>query len=97
MEKFILDKVMSESINNHLFSKLSKRIREEAMSNNREIGLWATPATWYQKYPQVGLNFLSGEQVNQLINRGWTVSERYVANPKEMLKELTIMEKDGKF
>lgn len=88
---------MSESINRYLLSKLSKRIREEAKSNNREIGLWATPATWYQKYPQVGLNFFSGEQLNQLVNRGWTVSEKYVANPNEIMRELTIMEKDGKF
>jgi hypothetical protein len=35
VEKFILDKVMSESINNTLLAKLSRRIKEESLSNNR--------------------------------------------------------------
>jgi hypothetical protein len=55
VEKYLLDKVMGESINNHIFRKLSQQIKKQTISNNKEIGLWATPATWYQKYPNIRL------------------------------------------
>lgn len=57
-EKFVLDKVMTETVNGFLFAKLSHLIRRESVSSNKEIGLWATPATWLQKYPHLGLNEL---------------------------------------
>lgn len=35
--------------------KLSQQIKKETLNNNKEIGLWATPATWYQKYQTIKL------------------------------------------
>lgn len=67
------------------------------MNNNKEIGLWATPATWYQRYPNKPLNYLSGKFIGELVGKNWAFMGNYVGNERELFRELNILEKDGKF
>jgi hypothetical protein len=82
VEKFLLDKIMMESINHLIFTKLSVKIKEQSISNNKEIGLWATPATWYQKYPNQRLDFLPGVFLNSLLNKDWAILPNYTSNQR---------------
>ena len=77
VEKFLIDKVMMEAINHLVFTKLSQKIKEVSTSNNKEIGLWATPATWYHRYPNQKLHFLPREFLAALLNKGWALLSNY--------------------
>lgn len=62
--------------------------------------LWATPQTWYAKYPNTPLNFLSSQSLSHLNdpNRGFAVEPDFLKDYKEgLLKELRLLEQDGKF
>ena len=72
VQKYILNKVLMESINHYIFMQISQKIKEESLRFNKQIGLWATPATWIQKYPKERLNFLDNQAINQLITKGWS-------------------------
>lgn len=55
VDKFVMDKVIGECANNFFYQLLAKEVRESSVRVHKEIGLWATPASWYQKYPQISL------------------------------------------
>jgi hypothetical protein len=82
VEKFLIGKVMMEAVNHLIFTKLSQKIKEESNSNNKEIGLWATPATWYHKYPKQTLDFMPKEFLGALLNRGWAILPNYTSNQR---------------
>ena len=55
VEKFLIDKILSEGVNNYLYREAIQRIQKEGERMGTEIGLWATPATWYARYPNIKL------------------------------------------
>ena len=55
VEKFLLDKDLAESSNLYFYEKLKELVRSEGGRMAKEMGLWATPASWKQKYPGVEL------------------------------------------
>lgn len=62
--------------------------------------LWATPQTWYAKYPNIPLNFLSGETLTTLTNpnKGFSFEDKFLIDYKDnLLKELKLLQQDGKF
>lgn len=62
--------------------------------------LWATPNTWYAKYPKTPLNFLSGQTLANLNspNKGVAFESDFLSDYKDnLLKELKLLEQDGKF
>jgi hypothetical protein len=62
--------------------------------------LWATPQTWYTKYPNIPLNFLSGETLTALTNpkKGFGFEDNFLIDYKDnLMKELKLLEQDGKF
>ena len=56
------------------------------MSNNQEIGLWATPASWHQRYPHQRLDFLSKESLGSLLTQGWAIFPKYANNPDGLFR-----------
>ena len=61
VEKFILDKVLPECVNQFIYEMLAVKVKKNGVSLNKEIGLWATPATWMQKYPKSQLDSLPSQ------------------------------------
>lgn len=62
--------------------------------------LWATPQTWYAKYPNIPLNFLSAQTLANLTNsnNGYAFEDKFLAEYKDnLMKELQLLEQDGKF
>ena len=53
---------------------------------NKEIGLWATPATWQQQYRHCPLEALPNVGLSQLIGRGWTVVPAFIKATANLLK-----------
>ena len=49
---------MSESVHVYLLKFITKELKEEGDKISSQMGLWATPATWFAKYPHVPLNFV---------------------------------------
>ena len=47
----------------YFLEQLKKKVREEGDRVSKEMGLWATPASWEQRYPGVELQFISGPQM----------------------------------
>ena len=87
-----------ESVNNYIYLKLSQQIQKDSINLNKEIGLWATPATWFQKYPTVQLNSIPNQLISDLSNKGWSIQSKYFKNNQQQIaRELTLLEKDGKF
>lgn len=58
-----MEKVISESVHTVLYQKITTKIKESADSINTEIGLWATPATWLAKYPNIQLTLFKGQRL----------------------------------
>lgn len=81
-----MDKVLGECVNQYLFQRLAQEVRERSERVNKEIGLWATPATWQQKYPKVDLDFIRGEAMGQLFGRGWAHLSGFGGVRGELLK-----------
>ena len=44
---------------------------------HKEIGLWATPATWYAQHPSHALNFLSSQTIASLSSSGWSIQKDF--------------------
>lgn len=86
VEKFLLDRVLAEAVNHYLYQQLLKTTREKADSLNREVGLWATPATWQQKYPKVPLNAIPSPNLAELLTRGWTALPNYFPNDQQVAR-----------
>lgn len=62
--------------------------------------LWATPQTWFSRYPDTPLNFLSGQTLTDLTNKtkGFGFEEKFLEDYKEnLMKELILLEKVGNF
>lgn len=76
--------------------ELGKRLAAEGAGRSKQIGLWATPATWKQKYPHIPLEFIPPNALGQLLTRGWTVIS-LLPNADSLRRELQLLEKDGKF
>ena len=97
VEKFILDKVLPECVNQFIYEMLAVKVKKNGVSLNKEIGLWATPATWMQKYPKSQLDSLPSQYFGQLLGRGWTVVPNFLSSSANLTKELLMLERDGKF
>lgn len=80
MQKYLVDNILAESINNYIFNKLTTKLSEDTKSISTEIGLWATPATWYSKYPHIKLELFEGKNLGELFNDGFTILENKIAN-----------------
>jgi len=62
--------------------------------------LWATPQTWFSRYPDTSLNFLSAQTLTDLTNKskGFGFEEKFLDDYKEnLMKELILLEKVGTF
>lgn len=62
--------------------------------------LWATPNTWYSRYPDTALDFLSSSALYQLndSSKGFGIVRNFLLDFKDNLeKELNLLEQDGKF
>ncbi len=66
------------------------------MDRSKQIGLWATPTTWKQKYPHIPLDFITPSALGQLLTRGWSILPM-LPNANSLRRELQLLEKDGKF
>jgi hypothetical protein len=49
--------------------------------------LWATPQTWYSRYPDVKLNFLSGETLSNLVDtsKGFGIEKGFLKEYQDNL------------
>ena len=65
---------------------MAVKARDSGLAINREIGLWATPATWKQKYPNVALESLPSVAVGELMGKGWTLVHNYFGSSVSLLK-----------
>jgi hypothetical protein len=66
-----------ESVNNYIYLKLSEQIQKDSINLNKEIGLWATPATWFQKYPNIPLNSIPNQLISDLSSKHWSMQSKY--------------------
>ena len=64
---------------------------------NKEIGLWATPATWMQRYPKFPLDSIPNQCLGELLGRGWSLIPGFFKSTTNLANEITMLEKDGKF
>ena len=73
-------------MNQFIFKKISAQLEEKAININRGIVHWATPATWYQKYPQRRLESIEGKCMAELFGKGWLIKSNFVKNIEEMIR-----------
>lgn len=71
VEKYIMEKVMFESAHNILYGKITAKLVSRIQSTNTDIGLWATPATWKAKYPDIPLTIFKGQHLSRLHKDGY--------------------------
>lgn len=70
----------------------------ETKSLSTDIGLWATPATWHNRYPHIQLCLFENTNLSELFKQGFTViSNRFKNCEASIFSELNFLEKDGKF
>lgn len=77
VQKYLVDSILSEAVNHYIYKKVIKEIARKSQSINSSLGLWATPATWYSKYPNIKLELFEGPNLAQLLGElGWTVIQK---------------------
>ena len=64
VEKFVMDKVLAECANQFIYQNLVEKIKKKSISVNKEIGLWATPISWKQQYPQSTLDYIPAKTLS---------------------------------
>lgn len=75
-----MDKVIGECANHYFFQMLAKEVRDNSNRVHKEIGLWATPASWFQKYQNVKLEFISNTAFAQLMSNGFATMKKFIRN-----------------
>jgi hypothetical protein len=55
VQKYLINNILSEAVNTLIYNKLTQKLASEGKSMSTEIGLWATPGTWFAKYPYIKL------------------------------------------
>ena len=76
---------------------MASKVKKNGVSVNKEIGLWATPATWMQRYPQAPLDSIPNQSLGQLLGRGFTLVPSFFKSTTNLSNEIKMLEKDGKF
>ena len=46
-----------------------EKLKKEVQSVANSAMLWATPQTWYSRFPNIPLNFLSSQTLTNLTNK----------------------------
>ena len=62
-----------------MFKAIGDELEAETNKNYSQIGLWATPQTWYQKYPHIQLNFLESNTLSSIASNGYAVQRNYLS------------------
>jgi hypothetical protein len=73
VEKYLIDNILSESLNTFVYEKLNTMVIGKGRNISTDIGLWATPATWTAKYPNVKLALFEAKNLAELFSSGITV------------------------
>lgn len=52
VQKYLIDQILSESVNNFIFKEVQQQLSIEIQNYTTGVASWATPQTWVSQYGQ---------------------------------------------